>query len=269
MTILDPPPQPDTLPLAVDTLGGFRVWRNGAPLNAAAWQREKALHLFQYLITTRRLGPRHKESIILNLWPHLSGNEGDRDFKVALNAINKVLEPERKPRAPARFVQRFDLAYGLNLPDIQIDADIFEAQISAAHRALPTDPETAIQQYHRAVALYRGDYLPERRYEDWCSPERERLQVLALGAMTALADLLLEETPLESIRLTQHALELDPLWENAYRTQMRAHMALGNRPLAVRAYRQCEQTLERELGIPPLPETEALYRQITGPSPRL
>lgn len=248
--------------LRIQTLGSFRVWLRGKELDSPNWQREKALHLFQFFITMRRQGPLHKEDIINRLWPDLDSEEGDRDFKVALYAVNKVLEPNRKPRTAPHFIQRFELTYGLNLDDVWIDADAFENAVATASQA--TDAEAAIAHHQEAVTLYQGDYLPERRYEDWCSFERERLQVLALGSMTALAELLVERSPLESIRLTQHVLTIDPVWENAYRTQMRAYLVQGNRPLAIKTYRRCVATLQQELNIDPLPETEALYRQIVN-----
>jgi DNA-binding SARP family transcriptional activator len=80
--------------------------------------------------------------------------------------------------------------------------------------------------------------------------------------MTTLADLLLQNSPLESIRLTQHALAIDPVWENAYRIQMQAYLAQGNRPMAIRTYRQCVKALQSELDIDPLPETQTIYEQI-------
>ena len=87
--------------------------------------------------------------------------------------------------------------------------------------------------YQRALALYQGDYLPARRYEDWSSAERERLHLLALGLMTTLADLLVSRSPLESIRLAQRVLAIDPVWEDAYLVQMQAYLAQGNRKRAI------------------------------------
>lgn len=263
MTQATPTPQPSQPGLRVQTLGSFRVWRDGQEIESAAWSREKALHLFQFLITMRRQAPHlHKEQIIDRLWPELSSSEGDRDFKVALHTLNKVLEPARKARAAPKFITRFDLTYGLDLAEIWIDADEFERLLAAGTQALPHNPDRAAELFKQALALYLGDYLPERRFEDWCSSERERLQVLALGLMTTLADLLLADNPLESIRLTQHVLTIDPVWENAYRTQMQAYHLQGNRPMAIKTYRRCVATLDEELAIPPLPETDALYRQI-------
>ncbi|MCB9078040.1 MAG: transcriptional regulator [Anaerolineaceae bacterium] len=255
-----------TYELHVQTLSGFRVWRDGVEIETAEWKREKSLHLFQFLITVRQQTARmHKEQIIDYLWPEVDTELGNQNFKVALHALNKVLEPKRKPRTDPRFVQRHDLTYSLNMDLIWIDSDSFEKSVIAGNQALAENNiQTATQHYQNALILYQGDYLPERRYEDWSSAERERLQILALGMMTILADLVVDVSPLESIRLTQRVLSIDPIWEDAYRTQMRAYLAQGNRPMAIRTYQQCEEALEKELGISPLPETQKLMQQITN-----
>lgn len=250
--------------LHVKTLGGFRVWRNGEEVPTTAWGREKAIHLFQFFITMRRQYV-HKEQIMDRLWPDLDIDKGDRDFKVALNSINKALEPEREPRSDPSFVKRYGLAYGIDFENVWLDTEAMELLISTGTQAtLGPKPNNdfAIACYEAAVQLYHGDYLPERRYEDWTSAERERLQLLALNTMTTLADLLLQRNPLESIRLTQRVLAIDPVWEDAYRVQMRAFIAQGNRPLALRSYQRCVEVLAEEFGVDPLPETMELHEQI-------
>ncbi len=134
--------------------------------------------------------------------------------------------------------------------------------MTAGNKIVGAQPAAAIPHYRQAVAIYAGDYLPERRYEDWTSAERERLQTLALSSMTRLANLVLETSPEETIQLSQRVLSLDPAWEDAYRAQMRAYLATGNRPLALRTYEQCRAVLAREFDVPPLPETTALFEQI-------
>ncbi len=250
--------------LRVQTLGGFRVWRMGIELVPGVWGREKAIHLFQYLLTQRRQYA-HKEQIIDRLWPDIEIDKGDRDFKVALNAVNKALEPKREAWGESNFVLRHDLAYGLNMKNIWFDGEVFELLVQTANDALlekPADPARATDCFDAAVHIYKGEYLPERLYEDWSSAERERLQLLAFGAMIRLGELLLGREPLESIRLAQRVLTHDPVWEDAYRLQMRAYMSQHNRPLAMRTYEQCVEVLQREFGVPPLPETSDLYRSI-------
>jgi two-component SAPR family response regulator len=248
--------------LQVQTLGGFRVWCEGAEIAGTAWGREKAIHLFQFFITMRRQFV-HKEQIIDRLWPEIDLEKGDRDFKVALNAVNRALEPKREARDESRFTRRYGLAYGLDFEHVWLDSEIFEQLITTGNQAaLAQEPATAIACYETAITLYNGDYLPERRYEDWTSAERERLQLLALNTMTTLATLLLERLPLESLRLTQRVLSIDPVWEDAYRVQMRTFMAQQNRPLALKTYEKCRTVLDEEFGVEPLPETEEIYQQI-------
>jgi two-component SAPR family response regulator len=249
-------------PLRVQTLGGFRVWCNGVEIAATAWGREKAIHLFQFFITMRRQFV-HKEQIIDRLWPEIELEKGDRDFKVALNAVNKALEPNREAREESRFTQRYGLAYGLNFENVWLDAEIFEQLITAGNQAnMDGSLQRAIDCYTMAVHLYHGDYLPERRYEDWTIAERERLQLMALNTMTVLAGLLIEPAPLESLRLVQRVLSIDPVWEDAYRLQMRAFAAQRNRPMALKTYETCVAVLNKEFGVEPLPETTELYQQI-------
>ena len=249
-------------PLKVQTMGRFAAWRGEEEIPPKAWGRDKTIQLFQFLITTRHQKAKHKEQIIHRLWEDADFGAGDRDFKVALHGINKTLEPERKSRTEAHFILRQGLTYQLNHEDIWIDADAFEKFIQIGNHSLAHDPVLAKTAYEAALPLYQGEYLPERLFEDWSSAERERLQVLALGAMIMLAELILTENPMESIRLAQQALLIDHAWEDAYRVQITAYGQKGNRPMAIKTYQQCCNILEQEFGIEPLPETKASYRKI-------
>ncbi len=256
-----PSAAPAGAPLCVQTLGGFKVWCEGRLLEAAAWERDKALQLFQFLLIQRRRRL-DKLQIVDRLWPDADPQAADRDFKVALNAAMKALEPERPARAESRFIQRQGPLYGIAADLLWLDAAAMEEAIAAANASLPADVEEAIQGLRRAAGLYAGDFLPERRYEDWASAETERLQTLALGAMTRLAALLVERNPLESLQLTSRVLDIDPVWEEAWRIQMEAHLASGNRPLALRSWERCLAVMRREIGLDPLPATRAVHARI-------
>jgi DNA-binding SARP family transcriptional activator len=255
---LGPPAEAGEASLVIVTLGGFRVWRDGQALPPSAWRRDKALQLLQYLVSQRRRRL-EREQIIDALWPDLDPTAGERDFKVALNAVLRALEPERAPRAEPRFVERLGHAYGL-APGTWIDAEALEAHVAAAHHAVGAgDRSRALAHYQAAAALYDGEYLPERAYEEWTILERERLQMLALGAMTRAASMLVDEHPLESLRLAQRALRFDPAWESAWRLQMRAHRARGDRAQVEVSWRRCVASLAT-LGLEPLDETRAVYQ---------
>ena len=221
-------------------------------------QGKKASNCSSTCSAVRHWNSMHKEQIIDHLWEE----SGDQNFKVAMHGLNKALEPNKKSRSDARFIIRQGLTYQLNLEEIWLDVDAFEQHVTLGNQQLPDNPKAAQAAYNEAIQLYQGTYLPNRLYEDWSSAERERLQVLALGTTITLGELLLPTNPLESIRLAQQALLFDPTWEDAYRLEMQAYLKKGNRPMAIKTYRQCEEVLEREFGIVPLPETQQLLKTI-------
>ncbi|MBI4731054.1 MAG: hypothetical protein HY781_02805 [Chloroflexi bacterium] len=114
--------------LWVRTLGPFSAWRGDTLIGPKEWQREKARHLFQLLVNTRGQWLT-REQIVDLLWPDLSSESANRDFKVALNALNRALEPKRPPSAPPYFIIRLGNTYGIN-PQAQLvtDADEIERE---------------------------------------------------------------------------------------------------------------------------------------------
>ncbi|MEM1214585.1 MAG: bacterial transcriptional activator domain-containing protein [Bacteroidota bacterium] len=247
-----------TCAVEVQTLGGFRVRRDGKRLTDKSFGRDKAIQLFQFLVTNRDRHALHREQIMDRIWE----DNNEQTFKVSLHGIGKALEPDKERRAPSKFIQRQGISYQLRTDDLWIDADDLEQLIALGNQAILQDKPLAIRAYQAAAQLYEGPYLPDRLYEDWTSAERERLRVLALGVMVTLAELYLDNNPLESIRLTQRALQIDNTWEEAYRIQMQAYLAKGNRPQALKTYQQCANILEEEFGVRPLPETRQVHDTI-------
>ncbi len=250
--------------LRVQTLGTFRVWRGNVELEAREWQRDKARQLFQLLLT-RRGQWLQREEIIDRLWPQLGPEAANRDFKVALNALNKALEPQRNADEPFGFIARDGTAYRLRpAADLWLDSAVFEQACDEGLRLTDdSDLAAVIVALRYALQLYSGDYLPDALYEDWAIEERERLSALYLRAADRLAVALLKSEQYdEVIDVCQRILARDSCWERAYQLLMLAHARLGNRSLALRTYQRCVATLDTELGVAPSPPTLALYDQI-------
>ena len=247
------------VPVLVYTLGTFKVIREGIELSDKDWGRDKTLQLFQFLITSRSRGALHKEQIMDRLWDEFD----DQSFKVAMHGINKTLEPNRPSRQDPRYVVRSGLSYQLAENEIWVDAEALEKLIIMGNESINENEADAILCYRNAISLYQGNYIPSRIYEDWSTSERERIQILVIGTFTRLAELLIQDQPQEAIRLCQEALLIDPVWEDAYRIQMKAYIHLGNRPLAIKTYKKCSRVLDDEFGISPLPITQSLFKEIT------
>ena len=244
--------------LRVYTLGPFRVFRGGTEVEARDWQRDKARQLFQLLLT-RRGRPLHREEIAEILWPSLSPEAAGRDFKVALNALNRAIEPSRHADAPTAFIEREGAAYRLRPgSDLWVDASAFEEGLRNADGV-----DVDIEVLQSVLALYQGNYLPDALYEDWASAERERLLSLYLRAADKLAGALVERGRYsEVIEVCERILQHDPCWESAYRWAMIAYEQQGDRQMALRVYGRCADNMKQELGIEPSPAVVALHERI-------
>lgn len=255
--------------LRVQTLGAFRVWRGEVEIEPREWPRDKARQLFQLFLIYRRRSLQ-REEITEQLWPALSPEVAIRDFKVALNALNKTLEPGRSPEAPFAYILREGGSY-LFRPeaDVWVDATAFEGEAEAGLGAdeANDDPASTVAHLRSAIRLYQGDFLPEALYEEWTTQERERLLALYLRAADKLASQLVERGLFdEALNICQSILARDVSWEHAYRLMMMTHARLGNRHQAIRTYLRCVEALRTELNVEPSPTTVALYNRIVHAS---
>lgn len=250
--------------LQAQTLGPFRTWRGSEPVPAQEWHRVKARHLFQLLLIHRG-NYLQKEQILDRLWPDMPARSAEKHFKVALNMMQSVIEPNRPPRAPSFFVRRREGCYGL-MPgeSLLTDCDRFEQNIEQGRQAQEAgDLMLAIKHYRQAVDLYRGDFLEQSLYEDWTIEERERLLGLYLRTAERLARLHLQNgQPAEAIALCKAILSRDDCWEAAYRLLMVAYQRRGNRPQALRTFEHCTQVLKESLDVPPMEQTVKLHERI-------
>jgi LuxR family maltose regulon positive regulatory protein len=240
--------------LWVRTLGPFSVWRGDRLVNPQEWKREKARQLFQLLINARGQWLQ-RDQIIDMLWPDLPAENAVRDFKVALNALNRALEPKHPLNMPSYFVIRQGNTYGLN-PQAQLvtDVEVFSTMASSED----------LEKLQIALELYEDDYLPDCCYVDWASVERENYRQKYLVVTERLGRLYLQNQRWEdALVVCQAALRRDKCWEPAYAVSMQAYASQGNIPHAQAVYQRCETVLQTELGLEPSKNTQRLRQMIT------
>ena len=108
----------------VHLLGPLTLFLGFEEVDDRGWQRDKAKELLAYFLLNReRYIP--KEEIMRELWDSSDEKAADRDFKVTLNALLKVLEPHRKARESSFFIIRKQTMYKLN-PKAVISTDLDE-----------------------------------------------------------------------------------------------------------------------------------------------
>lgn len=250
--------------LNVRALGEFAAFRGESAISANNWRRAKARQLFQLLLTFRTTCL-DRDQILEYLWPGMDPAVAGRNFKVTLNALYHVLEPDRDPGAESALIYRDGSAYGIRPgADIRLDSEQFAAAVARANAVFARHPAEAVPPLEEAIALYKGDYLPEALYETWAAAERERLAVMFLSAADRLAELYVAEGRYERVvELSHRLLAADNCWERAYRHLMLAYHGLGDHGQIARVYNRCVQTLKEELDVSPAEETVALYERLT------
>ncbi|MHB8089187.1 MAG: hypothetical protein ACYDH2_13150, partial [Anaerolineaceae bacterium] len=135
--------------LDIRTLGPFEVSRGSSLIGPRDWQREKARQLMQFFVNSRgKLFTR--EQICDRMWPHLEGDNATQNLKVALNALNRALEPNRETGINSFFILRRENMYGLN-PAARIDLDVDDFV-----NLCRTDDESDLKE---ALSIYEGDNL--------------------------------------------------------------------------------------------------------------
>jgi DNA-binding SARP family transcriptional activator len=253
--------------LRIETLGTYHVWRGDRPIPYKGWRRDKARQLFQLLVTYRD-SPLDRDQICEFLWPGTEPKAAQRNFKVALSTLYNVLEPAREAGSESAYIVREGTVYGIRPgADIWLDADDFNVNIEVAEKHIQSDPEHAQTLLNQALQLYQGEYLPDARYETWAAVEREHLSVLFLRAADQSCETGIKEGAFEEvIHLCGRILVQDNCWERAYRYLMLAYDKLGDHGQVARTYQRCVETLQEELEVTPSPDTEELYKQLTGSS---
>ncbi|MBI5934369.1 MAG: tetratricopeptide repeat protein [Chloroflexi bacterium] len=245
--------------LRVRTLGAFQVWRGSEEIPSNGWRREKSRQLFQLLLTHRQ-SPLDRDQICDLLWPEADSATAQRNFKITLNTLYHVLEPDRDAGSDSAFILRDGATYTLRFgADLWLDSD----HLARLTREGLKPTSVSISLLEQAVTLYRGDYLPDSLYESWAAEERERLSTLFLEAADKLCEQYIQSGKyIEGIDLCQRVLTKDNCWERAYRHLMVAYNHLGDRGQLARAYQRCLQTLKDELDVAPSPETQDLYKEL-------
>jgi DNA-binding SARP family transcriptional activator/DNA-binding HxlR family transcriptional regulator len=102
-----------------------------------------------------------------------------------------------------------------------------------------------------AVAALSSELLPDW-YDDWVVSEAEDWRQLRVGALEALAEILMSRSRLaEATVVARAAIKVDPLRETAHACLIRVHLAQGNQSEALRVYDRYTELLASVLELEP------------------
>jgi len=246
--------------LRVFTLGNFGLTVGGKSVALDKWVRKQAVTLLKYLVTQAGR-PIHRERILDCLWPEADTSRAWDRLKVTISYLRLQLRNVGMGEDTLTTVGK---AYLLRHDAIRVDADAFE-ELIAEGRTLQGQQrnDDALRCYAEADHLYRGDYLEEEIFADWCAEERERLRELYLEMLADMVQCYAEcGDYAEAARLCRKALVHEPCRETFHRSLMECLDHLGHTGRAMAQYQACHRVLAQELGVDPMPETQRIYQHI-------
>ena len=185
------------------------------------------------------------------LWPFQGSEQARHSLRNCLLELRKALGA-----GAARYLVS-DFA-NCRIQDVVVDLDRFE-RLSRSQQA---------SELRAAAELYRGEFLADfvidsEPFQEWLAAERDRTLGLICDILHRLtARQAADGEPDAAIQSGRRLVALDPLSEFGQRALMRAYAKAGRRGEALRQYRSCAETLKRELGVAPDPETQALAGEI-------
>lgn len=265
---------PDTPTLAIRCFGPFELYRWGKLVTPGMVKRRKVLLLLKVLLAHEG-HPLSSDTLMELLWPGVSPDLGLGRLHVVVHDLRRLLEAP-DTRGKWLYIQRDGENYVFNLgAPCYIDVREFRLLVQTAQRAEARgEIKGVINAYEGAAGLYRGDFLEDEPFSEWCWPTREHLRETYLTVLKRLASLYGQVGRWErAIGHLRQALRVDPLREDTHRELMRSLWGAGRRDEALRQYHLCRDLLRKELGVRPLPETERLAYLIrsnahpSGPPP--
>lgn len=254
--------------LNVRLLGGYDACIGNMPLSLDSFARRRAVTLLKILLTNYGKVVARDELIEL-LWPAEAPKDAVKLLKIAVHYLRRGLGETQNGKT-ASFILTEPSGYAFNpASPHRIDALEFEA---AAEEGLRFERQgrwrEAFAALQSAADLYRGDYLEDEPYSDWCRRRRTQLRETLFDVLVTTGRLLNSAGDVEAaIRCYRRILELDPCLEDVHRDLMEALYRCGKRTQALRQYEACRRALQEEFDAAPVLETETLYRSILGRSP--
>src|SRR3954470_14082579 len=237
--------------LEIRLLGGFATRVGAQIVPSTVWRQRRAAAVVKLLAleSGHRL---HREHLLETLWPDFDPDSAANNLRGALHHARLGLERAGAPSGIFLARDGDQLVLGPR-DQLVVDVEVFgEAVKDAWHSAEPAIAE-------RACALYAGDLLPDDPYEEWAAARREGLRASYLTVLNRLAGLHEERGELHhAIAAHERLLLTEPLDEAAHAGIMRLTAQLGHPQRALAHYARLQSLLERELGTPPDPATQAL-----------
>jgi DNA-binding SARP family transcriptional activator len=239
------------------TYGGLRLVRPDSSMTEIPTHRAQALLLF---LVVHRESAVHRETICAALWPDSGEAAARAQLRKALWRLRTAAGTDQDA-APL-----FCNEYQIGLDPARIDVDLW--RFNDAMRGLELKDDATLNQEDAEVLLraldLNRDMFGRGVFDDWLLAEQGAQREARILAMERLVAFHRVKGHLsQAITWAQRALKLDPLREHLHVSIIECMQAMGDRALALRQYRDCEDVLRREIGVTPSLQVRRLFQGLS------
>ncbi len=232
--------------LRLFTLGRFEVWLGDSLIETASWQGPQVQYFLAYLCAFRGQ-PISEERLMSQLWM------GEDVTKKRLHNVISIVRNRLRPLSPEPILRE---PAGLRLhPDLPLWHDL-----QALREVLRSDTDE-VGAGERIKELYQGPFLPACQ-QAWAGALRSELETATVDWLSRAAQRSLERSdPQNAETLSQLAIQIDPLAQEAYRVLLEALWVQAKTREMLRYY----QLLSEQLGRARLsldPQISAIYGRL-------
>ena len=248
-------PSCDTL--AVQLFGPLVVANREQRLGPRDFSGVKPKQVLEILLAARgRRVP--KDRLAEMLWSKELPQNVTATLATYVSVMRRALEATGQPGRD--LVVTETEAYRFAVENADVDLDRFD-QLAERAASAPTREKRRL--LNEALALAHGDVLEDEPYADWAEDIRGTYRARVLAAHLDAAEAALAERDHDAaLRHAEAAVAIDGFSERAHRLAMLALYALGRQHEALDGYRRLRRLLDDDLGLEPMPETNALHASV-------
>lgn len=251
-------------------LGDFDFKRAGDSLLKKSKRAGKNLELLAYFITNKdkKLSSEH---IIDTLWGESNHADPQNALRTQIFRLRRLLEEsglsgEGVPPEQALEISFENGFYVFTAGEhCRIDAVLFEQHVKAGDAAREENPGEALEEYIRAVSLYRGEYFEGYINSEWIFVIRNRFRRLYIQSVLRLLELLKQNGRWgEMVELFEYVVAFVPLEEALHLYYLEALLNLGEYKNAMSHYHYITGRIYKELAIQPSSALKSIYSRISS-----
>jgi LuxR family transcriptional regulator, maltose regulon positive regulatory protein len=244
--------------IRVEVLGPLRVLVDGRPVEHPALRRARVRAVLAILCVD---GPISRERLADHLWPDRDAESASRNLRVTLTHLRRLLAGNGGATSSPLVGDGARLRLG-GTDRFSVDLWDARALLDRARRAAaagaPAEAEGALA---GAVALWRGEALPDLCFVEGFTATREGLDLQLTDAALTLAEhRLAEGRAAEALALAERA-GAGSHSERAARLAIAAHLQRGDAARLTAAVAALRALLD-DLAVEPEPATRILLRQV-------